>query len=67
MFGEDDISFSKKYDITILSKNKGDLLLQKNKQKDENYCIISKKDIIPRKYGIFVDRKIKEGKLVSLM
>ena len=67
MFRKDDISFSYKYGIIISSKNKDVFLLQKTTLKDDISCIIAREDILPRKYGIPFDRKIKDGELETLI
>ena len=55
MLGKDGISFSCKYDISVLM-----IFSQKNTIKDSISGIIEKDDIHPRKYGISSDRKIKD-------
>ena len=51
MFGEDGISFSYKYEFTLLSKSKDDLF-PKNTPKDDTSGITEKDDIHPRKDDI---------------
>ena len=57
--GRDDISFSHKYDIIILSKKD---LHPKNTLKDGISSIVEKDNIHSRKNGIYTDRKIKDDK-----
>ena len=59
IIGKDGISFSYKYDMTLLSKKVKMTFSQKNSIKDEISSISEKHDIHPRKYGTSSNRKIK--------
>ena len=59
LFGKGGITFSYKYNITLLSKKQGWFSSEKNTLKDDIFGIIEKVDIHPRKMVLLLIEKLK--------
>ena len=65
--GKDDISFSYRYDITLLPKKAKLIFSRKNTLNDDISGIIEEVVIHHRKYGILFDIKIKDDKKLTFI
>ena len=66
-FGKDDISFSYRYDITLLPKKAKLIFSRKNTLNDDISGIIEEVVIHHRKYCILFDIKIKDDKKLTFI